>query len=752
MGAFKPMVKMDTTEPSVELKLKKGGTVSGHKAMKKAKKAENGFKSMKMADGGLTPISMVGAPVLSAPAPVTPTRAPARPSLALRRRAMAGKKAPSRASAAMRELASVAMPPMKKGGATKKCATGGVVNGQGGFKTGGVVKGQAGYKTGGVVKGNAGGYKDGGSTGDVKLGNGGGYKKGGKAKKAYANGGSVNDAGKAVGMPQKPASKPVRINELSGTFKKGGGVTSKSLQSEFKMMNAPAVKAAKANSNLKYKKGGKVKKMADGGNTGMPANPYAGYDLTGRAPLPPGYYGSELFYKNQANPQTAYNPNKYYNNGVGNTGIPQRGKVKKMADGGNMGMPPQGSSPAPKFTPTNIGYIPYGSPNFQNDGGNTGMGDLPESVLSNPNYNGLEEMPVVMPEGGYNQDNNSMLDNIQKFMANNGITPTYSRPQASSFQQEDDLAYLLGTAGTGTPSPDLQEWINKYGPIDNSSTVDVMYSGATNPSMVERGPATTTKGSLASNPAIANFLKNNPNLDALKNNLPSMLQNLGGMINRSPSPNLKAQYDAAMAPNKAAPKASDNRPAPVNTRPVAPARPQPQGNSAYETNQRGALTDAADAWYRQQRAALQAQRDSAGTGRNAGGARALIDYGNNVNALNAQMKQKQADIFAKYPIKRPGMKKGGKVKGYAGGGSDSAYDDAMTRANTRGVNATYANETADNEADAKAIRDALLFLPKEMRSLYNKAKGTLKGQGAVTDTERTISRTVTPAKKRGGRC
>ena len=33
MGQFKPMVKMETTEPSVELKLKKGGSVSSPKKM-----------------------------------------------------------------------------------------------------------------------------------------------------------------------------------------------------------------------------------------------------------------------------------------------------------------------------------------------------------------------------------------------------------------------------------------------------------------------------------------------------------------------------------------------------------------------------------------------------------------------------------------------------------------------------------------------------------------------------------------------
>ena len=40
MGQFKPMVKMETTEPSVILKLKKGGHVSSNKD-------ENGHTNMK---------------------------------------------------------------------------------------------------------------------------------------------------------------------------------------------------------------------------------------------------------------------------------------------------------------------------------------------------------------------------------------------------------------------------------------------------------------------------------------------------------------------------------------------------------------------------------------------------------------------------------------------------------------------------------------------------------------------------------
>ena len=119
--------------------------------------------------------------------------------------------------------------------------------------------------TGGVKEGNAGGYK----TGGVALGNGGGYKMGGKAKKAFAAGGTV-DSGHPVAMPQgrKKPSAPVSINQLSGTFKSGGSVTPAQgrLQKMFAKENAPAMKAAKAQSNEVYSKFGKMK-MAGGGAT-----------------------------------------------------------------------------------------------------------------------------------------------------------------------------------------------------------------------------------------------------------------------------------------------------------------------------------------------------------------------------------------------------------------------------------------------------------------------------------------------------
>jgi len=325
MGQFKPMVKMETTEPSVQLKLKKGGKVA------------------KKADGG-----MMGPPMGSMP-PSMPARggmmgakAPMRPPLAMRRRAMrgmpsgAGPAGPIGGAAQMQSSMPPSMPPpmpsapMKKGGKADmpqdkamikkafkqhdmqehkggkgtslklksggKMATGGVVNGlaRGGVAKSntraGVAKSNAGgYKKGGKIKkmaegggleailggrtpppevgGNGGGYPPvygggGGSSGSDAMsglgnvnqgastigsalrnissavggggGGGGGMgkypnatmKRGGSAtKKAYAAGGTVN-SGRPVAMPQgnKPASKPVRINELAGTYKSGGTV------------------------------------------------------------------------------------------------------------------------------------------------------------------------------------------------------------------------------------------------------------------------------------------------------------------------------------------------------------------------------------------------------------------------------------------------------------------------------------------------------------------------------------------------
>jgi hypothetical protein len=269
MGQFKPMVKMETTEPSIELKLKKGGSVE--------KKMQMGGPPDMM--GGQPGSVGVPAPTMPARGGMMGARRPMRPSLAARRRAMRAMPAGAAPAAPVGQAAQI----MKEGGETKSehkaemakmaktskalkehaakpaskahkgLKTGGVVNGQGGFKTGGVVKGQGGYATGGVAMSNAGGYK-----------------KGGAAKKAYAAGGVV-DSGAPVAMPQgrKKPSSPVSINQLSGTFKKGGRVMPKTaaedkLQKDFVKENATAMKQAKAYSNEIYSKFG-GKRMNAGG-------------------------------------------------------------------------------------------------------------------------------------------------------------------------------------------------------------------------------------------------------------------------------------------------------------------------------------------------------------------------------------------------------------------------------------------------------------------------------------------------------
>jgi hypothetical protein len=328
MGQFKPMVKMMTTEPTVELKLKKGGAVA-------MKKGGSTTKAKKMADGGDSSMAgaMMGAPRIAA-GPVggsaAPVVGPRRPSMAMRRKAMRPPMAaPMPATPMMKkggkahEDAAEDRAMIKKAMAGKKFATGGQVSVEESWgsypttkvhqaksdnapaKTGGVKEGNAGgYKrggkvmkkatggaipsetssgeyqktkvyqakpdrasgTGGVKEGNAGGY----ATGGVAKANAGGYKKGGSAKK-FADGGSVQADGRAVKMPQgeKSPSQPVSITRLSGTFKTGGKVTAAEgkLRAAHKAENAKAFKAAKTVELDRYSKYQKTgKKMASGGD------------------------------------------------------------------------------------------------------------------------------------------------------------------------------------------------------------------------------------------------------------------------------------------------------------------------------------------------------------------------------------------------------------------------------------------------------------------------------------------------------
>ena len=220
MGQFKPMVKMETTEPSVELKLKKGGSVASPK---------------KMMNGGVMG-ALASAPAPGARGGMAPAARPGKPSMMDRRKAMMGRSAMARPmmakGGAMDALEAHAAKPASKGHAGLK--TGGVAKSPkpGNYATGGVVNGQGGFKAGGIIKSEKGSTKmstakvnhNSAPTGEVKLGNAGGFKKGGATKKHYATGGAVNNSGHAVAMPQKAASKPVSNDRQSGTFKKGGGV------------------------------------------------------------------------------------------------------------------------------------------------------------------------------------------------------------------------------------------------------------------------------------------------------------------------------------------------------------------------------------------------------------------------------------------------------------------------------------------------------------------------------------------------
>lgn len=266
MGQFKPMVKMMTTEPTVELKLKKGGHVShGHKAMHKAM---GGSMGAMMAPVGAPKAARAMAtrkpriaPAMAAPAmdrPVMKKGGAMRHDDVAQDKAMI-KKAFKQHDAQEHKGGKGTELKLKKGGigkfamtkmdtahkdSAKGTAKTPVKMGAAGFKTGGTVsdsvakkfentkmatahkdtaKGTAakpvkmankgGFKTGGKVSSVPGGGVNmnvvtakpgpsGTKTGAVRNANAGGFKKGGHAKKHFATGGAVNKTGSAVAMPQ----------------------------------------------------------------------------------------------------------------------------------------------------------------------------------------------------------------------------------------------------------------------------------------------------------------------------------------------------------------------------------------------------------------------------------------------------------------------------------------------------------------------------------------------------------------------
>lgn len=227
MGQFKPMVKMMTTEPSIELKLKKGG----HAKMPKMKTGGDVEGHKPMMNGGVmerlarTP-AMIGRPAVNAM-----VKTPGKPSMSDRRKAMKPMKDGGETSkehkAEMKKMAKTAealkehagKPASKahkglKSGGLAACATGGVVMGQGGYKTGGKV-----CATGGVVKGQ-GGYKKGGK---VKMADGGYCAEGGIIN-TEKQGGKYRNTKMDTAKPDMAKGKTGEVVKGAGGYKKGGNV------------------------------------------------------------------------------------------------------------------------------------------------------------------------------------------------------------------------------------------------------------------------------------------------------------------------------------------------------------------------------------------------------------------------------------------------------------------------------------------------------------------------------------------------
>jgi hypothetical protein len=234
MGQFKPMVKMMTTEPSVVLKLKKGGHVSmKHGGKSDGHKMMNGGVMAGLAEGPTPSRMQMGQGTL-------PGVAPARPSLAMRRK-MAMKRPMARPmmkeggetkaehAAEMKKMAGTeaklkkhaSMPASK---AHKGLATGGVAMGQGGYKDGGIIKvaasekGAKGYVSTKMDTAE-GEHHTPKKTGEVSMGKPGGYKRGGKLKKMMGGGMTYAKGGGVEGNVS--TSKPGVTNTTTGEVKKG---------------------------------------------------------------------------------------------------------------------------------------------------------------------------------------------------------------------------------------------------------------------------------------------------------------------------------------------------------------------------------------------------------------------------------------------------------------------------------------------------------------------------------------------------
>lgn len=319
MGQFKPMVKMTTSEPSVMLKMKKGGHA---KMPKMAMGGTPGYKKMSETRGALEALADTPA-LIGRPAVNAPVRAPGKPSMAERRKAMAGKMEkppmastkptkpmgmPSAAKPSMSNMPAAAMPSMKakEGGSTDKAQDKAMIKkafkqhdmqehkgGKGtklALKKGGMADcyaegGQVGHKplhtpataepTKNTINREPGEYAqtamrtakpraDQGKTGEVKESNAGGYATGGVVN---GNGGGFATGGVAMKNAGGYATGGVAMSNAGG-FKKGGaskkfargGSVIDDGKAEAMPQGSKAAPAPKTQVNLSgtYKKGGSV--------------------------------------------------------------------------------------------------------------------------------------------------------------------------------------------------------------------------------------------------------------------------------------------------------------------------------------------------------------------------------------------------------------------------------------------------------------------------------------------------------------
>lgn len=346
MGQFKPMVKMMTTEPSVVLKLKKGGHVNA----KAAAKAEHGHKPMGKMDGGVmgalagTP-ALVGRPAVNAPVAV-----PGRPSMAARRKAMMAKPMGRAMPAAIMKEGGKADMAQDKAMIKKAMKQHDAQEHKGGKGT------KLNLKTGGVAMGNAGGYKKGGAvksgiintedqggeyrntkmheakpdnnsapTGEVEMGKPGGYKRGGKAQRK-ANGGAMRYVdGNVTGTP--PGKSNTKTGEVMkstkpGEYKKGGAA--KKAEGGVSYLSSVAKEAGDMLSPRRFKQ-----------MVGMePEDREVAHAWAGtKAPRPVSQGGE---YDRQGYKDLKKLKSLGFDTRTGETGFKKGGAAKKYADGGRV--------------------------------------------------------------------------------------------------------------------------------------------------------------------------------------------------------------------------------------------------------------------------------------------------------------------------------------------------------------------------------------------------------------------------------